>query len=262
MSAIFNRMVVRAEESETKLIRPSDLPLYDEPTEVRYEIAPREQGALEQNIKIVRESVNMVNDQVNEVKDQINHVYETGKAHSQGGYNQLLDEDNLLARVGVITGLGTFGLIVGMVRGRFLKRLVYTGLGAGVGTAICYPEDATQVSNNIYAESRKKAMIAYNFINGVESPVVAVNGSGGAEANFISSSITRLSRALVAWILKMKDSLASSSSGTSETRVMSEGQVNKLHKIVRVDDDGSRKLVAGDPGQGKEEDKDLYTTRS
>ena len=35
MSAIFNRMVVRAEESETKLIRPSDLPLYDEPTEVR-----------------------------------------------------------------------------------------------------------------------------------------------------------------------------------------------------------------------------------
>jgi hypothetical protein len=56
----------------------------------------------------------------------------------------------------------------------------------------------------------------------VESPVVAVNGSGGAEANLIASSITRLSRALVAWILKMKDSLASSSSGTSETRVMSE----------------------------------------
>ena len=47
-----------------------------------------------------------------------------------------------------------------------LQRLVYTGLGAGVGTAICYPEDTKEISNNVYVESRKKAMIAYNFVTG------------------------------------------------------------------------------------------------
>ena len=47
-----------------------------------------------------------------------------------------------------------------------LKRLVYTGLGASVGTAICYPEDSKEISNNVYVESRKKAMIAYNFVTG------------------------------------------------------------------------------------------------
>ncbi len=43
---------------------------------------------------------------------------------------------------------------------------MYTGLGAGVGTAICYPEDSKEISNNVYVESRKKAMIAYNFVTG------------------------------------------------------------------------------------------------
>ena len=47
-----------------------------------------------------------------------------------------------------------------------LKGLVYTGLFAGVGTAICYPEDTKEISNNVYVESRKKAMIAYNFVTG------------------------------------------------------------------------------------------------
>jgi len=148
-----------------------------------------------------------------------------------------------------------------MARGRILKRLVYTGLGAGVGTAICYPEDSKEISNNVYVESRKKAMIAYNFVTGVQSP--AVGRGGQEEAHLIAASLTRLSRALITWIVAMKNNLMSSvSSGTSETRVMSEVQSSNLHQIVRVVDDGERKLVEGDPGQGKEEDKDLYTTRS
>ena len=34
MSFLFKKLAVKAEE-ETKLIRPSDLPLYDEPKEIR-----------------------------------------------------------------------------------------------------------------------------------------------------------------------------------------------------------------------------------
>ena len=47
-----------------------------------------------------------------------------------------------------------------------MKRLLYTGIGAGAGAAVCYPEEANEVSADAYAEIRKKAMIAYNFVNG------------------------------------------------------------------------------------------------
>merc|ERR1719260_413360 len=50
--------------------------------------------------------------------DQVNHVVETGKAHSQGAYFQLQEEDNLPVRVGVIAGAGTLGLLLGL-RGRY-----------------------------------------------------------------------------------------------------------------------------------------------
>ena len=53
-----------------------------------------------------------------------------------------------------------------LFRGRFIKRVFYTTIGAGIGASISYPAEAKQLSDEAYTETRKKAMIAYNFVNG------------------------------------------------------------------------------------------------
>merc|ERR1719158_1935819 len=97
--------------------------------------------------------------------DQVNHVVETGKAHSQGAYNQLLEEENLPVRVGVIAGTGSLGLLLGL-RGRLVKRVVYTGLGAGLGAAVCYPDQARETLDTVETESKNLANAAYSMVTG------------------------------------------------------------------------------------------------
>ena len=55
------------------------------------------------------------------------------------------------------------------------KRLLYTTFGAGAGAAVCYPEEANEISADAYAEIRKKAMIAYNFVNGGKITKIDLN---------------------------------------------------------------------------------------
>merc|ERR1719450_431916 len=74
------------------------------------------------------EGVNMVRQAISSVT----HVVDTGIAHSSSAYYQLTEEDNLPARVGVITGSGLLGLAVGMSRGRLVKRVVYTMVREGM----------------------------------------------------------------------------------------------------------------------------------
>ena len=46
------------------------------------------------------------------------------------------------------------------------KRVLYTGLGAGAGTALCYPDEASEVSTTVYQEGRNTALDAYSFVTG------------------------------------------------------------------------------------------------
>lgn len=133
------------------MVLPAELPFYNEEEKVEYKLVPREPTVLEGGVRAVREGAGLVVDQarllveeVNKVVEQVNHVVETGKAHTQGesslciaavglnlgqvklqlhlypgAYNQLLDEDALPARVGVIAATGAAGLLVGVLRGRW-----------------------------------------------------------------------------------------------------------------------------------------------
>jgi len=176
------------------MVKPKDLPFYEEKKNDEYTFVPQEAGIIESNVKIAREGINFAKSQLGEAGDQMLHIYETGKAHSQGAYNQLLEEDNLVARVGVIAGAGTLGLMVGALRGRFFKRLLYTGLGAGAGAAVCYPTEATQIGDEAYGLARKNALVAYNFVTGVADPGSA---NSPLATDLIASSIKRVSFFLV-----------------------------------------------------------------
>ena len=86
--------------------------------------------------------------------------------YKTGTLDQLRAEENQALRAGVIAGGGLVGLLFGMMRGRFIKRLFYTGLGAGGAAAVCYPNEATDLSKEAYTEAQRLGYIAYNFVTG------------------------------------------------------------------------------------------------
>ncbi len=83
-----------------------------------------------------------------------------------GTLDQLRADENQALRAGVIAGGGLVGLLFGMMRGRFIKRLFYTGLGAGSAAAVCYPNEAASLSKEAYTEAQRLGYIAYNFVTG------------------------------------------------------------------------------------------------
>ena len=44
--------------------------------------------------------------------------------------------------------------------------MLYSGIGAGAGASLCYPDEAKEITDITYQEGRKNALIAYNFITG------------------------------------------------------------------------------------------------
>ena len=76
------------------------------------------------------------------------------------------EEENLPARLAIISGSGLLGLLVGRLRGGMFKRVLYTGLGAGMGTSVCYPDEAGEVSATVYQEGKKTAQDAYSLVTG------------------------------------------------------------------------------------------------
>jgi len=121
------------------MVKPSSLPIYNDSKETKYVYEPPEPGVLESSFALARHGLVDVKDQVSDV---VVPIYQTGRRLSQDVYDQLLEDDNLAARVGVIAGAGTFGLAAGVMRGGRIKRILYTGLGVGTGSAVCYPSQA------------------------------------------------------------------------------------------------------------------------
>jgi len=172
-------------------VKVDDLPFYSPLPGNNYALPKQESGLLQGSVKMVREGmmegVTIMRQAVSAVTD----VVDTGVAHSNSAYYQLTEEDNLPARVGVITGAGLLGLAVGVARGRLLKRVVYSMMGAGGGAALCYPEQAREGGNMVYQEGKNNIMQAYNIITGVSSPPSLTGISNNTDMSLIASTISR-----------------------------------------------------------------------
>ena len=67
----------------------------------------------------------------------------------------------------MISGAGLLGLLAGRVRGGgVVRRVLWSGLGAGAGAAVCYPDETREAGAAVYAEGSKSALDAYNFVTG------------------------------------------------------------------------------------------------
>eukprot|EP00095_Tigriopus_kingsejongensis_P004398 maker-scaffold93_size381549-snap-gene-1.18 protein:Tk04398 transcript:maker-scaffold93_size381549-snap-gene-1.18-mRNA-1 annotation:"apolipoprotein o-like" len=163
-----------------KIMKPVDIPIYGFPSSPSSQVAPQEPGMIQSAFATMRESLKEVTGPLAEVRDQAHHIYQTGVAHTQSSYSQLLDEDNGAARLGVIAAGGLLGYTIGAIRGRFLKKIYYSTLGFGGSAAMCFPQEANTLSRDALEEGRKLGLIGYNFVTGVqpdnssvEAPILA-----------------------------------------------------------------------------------------
>ena len=147
-------------------VKISDLSFYGEPRKAEYAVQKSEAGLVQGGFQTAREVTTEGVNLYTAARESVSHVIETGVAHSTGAYNQLTEEENLPARLALISVTGLLGLMVGSLRGRIFKKVLYSGLGTGAGIAFCYPEDAKEGADMVYEEGRKAALVGYSFITG------------------------------------------------------------------------------------------------
>ena len=150
-------------------VKISDLSFYGEPRKTEYAVQKSEAGLVQGGFQTAREVTTEGVNLYTAARDSVSHVIETGVAHSTGAYNQLREEENLPARLALISGTGLLGLLVGSLRGRIVKKVLYSGIGAGAGITFCYPDDAKDGAGMAYEEGRKAALVGYSFITGGQS---------------------------------------------------------------------------------------------
>ena len=90
----------------------------------------------------------------------------------------LKDEENVPMRVGFIGGGGVLGLLTAAIRRKkWFGKSLYTIIGAGLFTAVLYPEDTLQFGSDLSEEGQRLGKIAINFVQGVQPEDVKTKSS-------------------------------------------------------------------------------------
>lgn len=241
----------------SRMVRPSDLPIYEEPKEVLdFEFHGKERTALEENIGVVRKEIEKMLEATHSVRERAFHVYETGKAHTMVTVDYITDEENILPRAGAITVGGLAGLVIGArKRGGFFKKVLYTSTGVVGAASLCYPRQAYHISQQVFGNVKDYATIGYNFIAGVKpqskvsAPVEHKEVATPTAAEVITTEPTGKEPAPAA-----PTTTTQSEGAEAEDSVKQEGK----DVIVQL----TPPPPETDYGQSNPEDSDMYTTRS
>lgn len=79
----------------------------------------------------------------------------------------LNEPSNNLPRAGAIALGGASGFVFGLRHG-FIRRMLYTGIGATAIASICHPKEAGVYAQQAIVEAKTLATIGYNFAYGGE----------------------------------------------------------------------------------------------
>ncbi|RZC39133.1 apolipoprotein O-like, partial [Asbolus verrucosus] len=157
-----------SDQQKSNLCRPSDLPIYvAEPAPLPQEKEYTIPSFIENGFATAREQVTTVYNEIKAYQRVGMDYIEQSKDNAEWLLKYLRQEDNTTPKAGAIAIGGLTGLIFGL-RGRFLKRTIYTATGALGMAAVCYPKEASEYSQIAIAEAKKYATIAYNFAYGVK----------------------------------------------------------------------------------------------
>ncbi|XP_013099067.1 MICOS complex subunit MIC27 [Stomoxys calcitrans] len=154
--------------------KPSELPLYAPlhsfNTPKRSPHPPKDSAlrtTIEGGVCAVRTEIQAGYKVMEKQKDAVNNYIQTAKAHTESTIDYLNQPHNLMPRTGAIAIGGLSGFIFA-ARGGFIKKVIYTTIGAGAVASLCYPRQAEQFAKEALFEARKGYAIAYNFVKGVK----------------------------------------------------------------------------------------------
>ncbi|RXG60669.1 MICOS complex subunit Mic27 [Armadillidium vulgare] len=159
----------KRKEKKGNLIRPSQLPLYENPEDLySFEYIGKEKSKIEEGVAVARKELQSAYGATSGIRDNVQHYYETGKAHTLTSWSYVRDEENVSAKIGVISAGGLLALLIGGRRKGIIKKLFYTSLGVGGVASLVYPKESKKISQELFNNAGDYSVIAYNFIAGVK----------------------------------------------------------------------------------------------
>ncbi|KAI8121728.1 hypothetical protein FF38_04010 [Lucilia cuprina] len=154
--------------------KPNDLPLYaplhsyNKPQKKCHtKVNSPARDAIESGVRTVRTEVQAGYHLLSKQKETFDEYVHQAKEQTQSTIDYLNQPHNLMPRTGAIAIGGLSGFIFA-ARGGFIKKVLYTTIGAGAVASLCYPRQAEQFATEALFEARKGYAIAYNFVKGVK----------------------------------------------------------------------------------------------
>ncbi|XP_064652265.1 MICOS complex subunit MIC27-like [Lineus longissimus] len=147
---------VHAAEAEKKLVKPSELPLYENPHKRVVEFVLDEPNTYTSTISTVRQQTCKVMTSLKDTSDILAEKYGIAKAHTLDLVNYIQDDPGYIPRAAVITVAGLGGIIVGYKRG-VLRKAFYAVFGMTAAGALCYPNQALDISQQAYTRVKQQA---------------------------------------------------------------------------------------------------------
>jgi len=227
----------------------TQMPYYPDNHEERFYLPLKQTSPLEEAFRIARL-------ELTDIMSAVSDIVQVGRSHAGTTMDQLQEqhlelqrEENLPARMAIIGGLGTLGFAIGAARGRRLKRIFYTSVGAGVGTAFCYPKQTTDTFSNLKTNITKGELPHF----ALDSMIDVGQISGAVQSAFETCS------QLATSLINQAKSLSQTPTDESDKKTSAE-KSTALTFLPATSLKPSKKFE-GDPGMSKDEDKDMYTTR-
>ncbi|XP_074599609.1 MICOS complex subunit 26/27 [Brevipalpus obovatus] len=130
--------------SESSPVTVDQLPIYGNPHPPKDVVKTDERGMIENTVFQARTTVQDNLKFMDGFYTRSKQIFETAKAHSMSTIDYIGDEENLLPKIGVITGGGLLGLLLSARRGIF-KKMLYTSAGIGIMSGVCYPKQSSEM---------------------------------------------------------------------------------------------------------------------
>lgn len=209
-----------------------DLPIYPDETPntkaVWVNVEPP-RSSLETTISTIRQSTCEFMQQFKTQKEKTVALVEQTKSNANTQLEYIRSETNLVPKVVFISLSGLSGLLIGFRKSKF-RKFMYTSLLTVGATSLCYPKEARVYYDQAYGFGKKTASDFYR--------------------DYIWPTETKS--------LKNKPSKTENEMSSAENN---KDEVIKLN-VKDIESTKSQIVMKGDKGMSRDEDKDMYTTRS
>lgn len=219
-----------AEQPTKKKIRPSELPIYDEPEPPQFEHVPEWDTAFHRQVSRARRWTWSYLDSIQGTTDKAKSTYAVAKAHTLDFLTYIQEDSSVLPRAAIITVSGLGGIVAGY-RGGVVKKTVLAAGAMTAAAAVCYPREATEISKYSWNVASDFAATTYHDLFDSSTKTEKPQHKTDAEAKVVSRAQTT----------------AAASTTTSQN--LADVKSNKTLRPHM------------DFGMSKPEDKDMYTTR-